>query len=97
MKSGRPEQRRRNAWVEEVDQLLTSTDLAAAGNRMYRLIADLYPICRSISGDGFRQTLRRLREQVPLELDSARWTGERIVHADQNQKQEDCADNHYFQ
>ena len=44
------------------------TDLAAAGERMHRLIADLYPICRSITGDGFRQTLRRLHEQVPLEI-----------------------------
>jgi aminopeptidase-like protein len=51
-----------------VDQLLTSTDLAAAGDRMYRLIADLYPICRSITGNGFRKTLGRIREHVPLEI-----------------------------
>jgi aminopeptidase-like protein len=51
-----------------VDQYLTPNDLAAAGDRMYRLIGDLYPICRSITGDGFRQTLRRLREQIPLEI-----------------------------
>ncbi|MBI2826652.1 MAG: DUF4910 domain-containing protein [Planctomycetia bacterium] len=35
---------------------------------MHRLIADLYPICRSITGDGFRRTLGRLREQIPLEI-----------------------------
>jgi aminopeptidase-like protein len=35
---------------------------------MYRLAAELYPICRSITGDGFRHTLRRLCEQVPLEI-----------------------------
>ena len=34
---------------------------------MHILIAELYPICRSITGDGFRQTLRRLREQIPLD------------------------------
>jgi len=51
-----------------VDQLLTPTELAVAGERMHRLIADVYPICRSITGDGIRQTLRRLREQVPLEI-----------------------------
>src|ERR1043165_8151146 len=46
----------------------TSTDLASAGERMHRLIADLYPICRSITGDGFRQTLLRLRELIPLAI-----------------------------
>lgn len=51
-----------------MDKLLTPMKLAAAGDRMYRLIADLYPICRSITGDGFRQTLRRLSEQIPLEI-----------------------------
>jgi aminopeptidase-like protein len=36
------------------------------GAEMYRLIAELYPICRSITGDGVRQTLRILRQQIPL-------------------------------
>jgi aminopeptidase-like protein len=57
-----------NVLLEEVDHLLTSSDLAAAGDRMYRLIRDLYPICRSITGNGVRQTLGRLREQIPLEI-----------------------------
>jgi len=35
---------------------------------MYRLIAELYPICRSITGDGLRQTLRQLQSRIPLEL-----------------------------
>ena len=35
---------------------------------MYRLIAELFPICRSITGDGLRQTLRRLQKDIPLEL-----------------------------
>ena len=34
---------------------------------MHRLIADLYPICRSITGGGLRRTLGRLRELFPLE------------------------------
>ncbi len=29
---------------------------------------ELYPICRSITGEGLRATLRRLGEIVPLEL-----------------------------
>jgi aminopeptidase-like protein len=36
------------------------------GAEMYALIADLYPICRSITGDGFRETLRRLESLIPL-------------------------------
>jgi aminopeptidase-like protein len=35
---------------------------------MYRLIAELYPICRSITGDGVRETLRRVQKEIPLEL-----------------------------
>jgi len=35
---------------------------------MYRLIAELYPICRSITGNGLRQTLSRLQKCVPMEL-----------------------------
>ena len=36
------------------------------GAAMHALIARLYPICRSITGDGVRETLRILQEQVPL-------------------------------
>ena len=35
---------------------------------MYALISDLYPICRSITGDGVRDTLRRIGAQVPLAI-----------------------------
>ena len=35
---------------------------------MYALAERLYPICRSITGDGLRETLRILQEQVPLTL-----------------------------
>src|SRR5712671_2249064 len=35
---------------------------------MHALIARLYPICRSITGDGVRETLRILREQIPIEV-----------------------------
>lgn len=38
------------------------------GQRMHALIAQLYPICRSITGDGVRETLRLVREQIPIEL-----------------------------
>src|SRR5437867_326014 len=36
--------------------------------QMYELIRELYPICRSITGDGVRETLRRLRNHIPLKV-----------------------------
>jgi aminopeptidase-like protein len=33
---------------------------------MHQLIQELYPICRSITGDGLRQTLARLAQEMPL-------------------------------
>ena len=38
------------------------------GRRMYALAAELYPICRSLTGPGVRQTLARLAQIVPLEV-----------------------------
>lgn len=38
------------------------------GNQMHSLIRRLYPICRSITGNGVRETLAILREQIPLEV-----------------------------
>ena len=38
------------------------------GQSIYDLIAELYPICRSITGDGVRDTLRRLQPRIPLTL-----------------------------
>lgn len=44
------------------------SDPVRAGDEMYALAQRLYPICRSITGDGVRQTLAILRERIPLEL-----------------------------
>ncbi len=38
------------------------------GARLNRIITDLYPICRSITGNGFRQTLGYLQKHIPLEM-----------------------------
>lgn len=38
------------------------------GEAMHALMRDLYPICRSITGDGFRRTLRLLQERIPLTI-----------------------------
>lgn len=37
------------------------------GDAMHGLMAELYPICRSITGDGARATLRAIGERVPLQ------------------------------
>ena len=41
---------------------------ADAGGQMHDLIRELYPICRSITGNGVRETLRRVGGHVPLEV-----------------------------
>lgn len=38
------------------------------GEELYELVADLYPITRSITGDGVRETLRRIGEILPLDV-----------------------------
>lgn len=45
-----------------------ATWLEAEGRAMHELATRLYPIPRSITGDGVRETLRVLRESVPLEV-----------------------------
>jgi aminopeptidase-like protein len=46
----------------------TIADPQQMGAAMYRLIADLYPICRSITGEGVRKTLAMLQTLIPLEM-----------------------------
>ena len=43
-------------------------DLKEIGQETYSLITELFPICRSITGDGFRQTMRILQQQIPLQI-----------------------------
>ncbi len=38
------------------------------GRDTYALISEMYPICRSITGNGFRQTMEILRRHISLEL-----------------------------
>ena len=40
----------------------------AAGLWMYQFIEELYPICRSITGEGVRETLRRVAHHVPIDI-----------------------------
>src|SRR6185436_13094135 len=38
------------------------------GARMYALVEELYPICRSITGDGLRDTLARIDRHLPAPM-----------------------------
>ncbi len=38
------------------------------GRAMLDFIAELYPICRSITGEGVRETLRLIQKRIPLEM-----------------------------
>ena len=38
----------------------------ADGGEMYEFIAALYPICRSITGNGVRSTLEQIKQHIPL-------------------------------
>ena len=40
----------------------------AVGSEMHRLMAELYPICRSLTGDGVRETFSILGRTVPFEI-----------------------------
>jgi aminopeptidase-like protein len=39
-----------------------------AGEEMYALLTELYPICRSITGNGVRESLQILKREVPLDV-----------------------------
>lgn len=52
----------------DIDALKNNLNFPSLGHRMHRLVEELYPICRSITGEGFRQTLNILQRQIPLEV-----------------------------
>jgi aminopeptidase-like protein len=41
---------------------------SGSGQTSYDLIRELYPFCRSITGDGVRETLRVIGDQIPLNI-----------------------------
>jgi len=49
--------------IDEIQQKATET-----GVEMHSLMTELYPICRSITGNGVRETLRVIKKSVPMEI-----------------------------
>jgi aminopeptidase-like protein len=50
------------------EQLLEGWDACLEGADLYRLVSQLYPICRSITGNGMRESLQLLQPWAPLGL-----------------------------
>ena len=49
-----------NQWV--------ATELNCHGKEMHQFMAELYPICRSITGNGLRETLRLIQQHISLKI-----------------------------
>jgi|SaaInlStandDraft_6_1057023.scaffolds.fasta_scaffold08208_2 aminopeptidase-like protein len=52
--------------LDEFDVIKNKSE--AIGNEMFELMEELFPICRSITGNGVRQTLKILKKHIPLEI-----------------------------
>jgi aminopeptidase-like protein len=44
------------------------SDLKQSDAQMFQMVTMLYPICRSITGNGFRESLQILEQQIPIEI-----------------------------
>lgn len=44
------------------------TDRGASGDWMHAFASELFPICRSITGEGLRTTLRRIQQEIPIAI-----------------------------
>jgi aminopeptidase-like protein len=49
-------------------EALTLATAAGVGNSMHEFMRELFPICRSITGEGVRATLAAVGRRIPLEL-----------------------------
>jgi len=54
--------------TRDLASLRSILESSSLGDEIYSLIRDLYPICRSITGEGFRETLARIRNEIPLDV-----------------------------
>jgi len=53
---------------KRLKDIMKTTDFDKIGTEIYRMVFDLYPICRSITGNGVRETLRYMGKKIPLEI-----------------------------
>lgn len=52
----------------QFEDLLNRLDADAEGKALHQFASDLFPICRSITGNGVRQTLKILGKRIPLKV-----------------------------
>lgn len=50
-----------------LEKAVDPQNLVELGRELHAFAAELYPICRSITGAGIRQTLEKIGERIPLE------------------------------
>lgn len=62
---GKLQEKSLTALVEEMKEAHVAKKL---GDEMLQLIAELFPICRSITGQGYRDSLKVLKEHIPIEI-----------------------------
>jgi len=54
--------------MRNISELICGLQMNNVGQEIYRLISELYPIHRSITGHGFRQTMRLIKTHIPLKI-----------------------------
>jgi len=52
--------------LDEFKKIMDNVDLT--GSEMFQLMTKLYPICRSITGNGVRQTLAEIKNHIDLKV-----------------------------
>ena len=61
--------------IKEQIKIIEKSEIIA--NQMFLLMKKLYPICRSITGDGVRKTLKIIEKEIPLKIHEVP-TGEKV-------------------
>ena len=51
-----------------IEQLAAKLGIEDPGRAMHDLIRELYPLCRSVTGDGVRESLRIVKRELPLQI-----------------------------
>ena len=52
----------------QVADITVRAEAGTIGREMHQFVTELYPICRSITGDGVRETLRQIGQHIPLTI-----------------------------
>ena len=61
----------------DISKVMSALDKNDVGRQVYQLISELYPVHRSITGNGFRKTMRLLRRHIPVRIHEVS-TGTRV-------------------